>query len=83
MFTIGMDEICTNKTYKCIIDVCSTGNLSCYNEIFLMLYFKSYLVTQHLLPLTLAGPYGGEAEQSKLTDNNNGSTELAFVFSEI
>ena len=80
MFTIGMDVLCTNKTYKYIIDVCSTGNLSCYNEIFLMLNFKPYLVAQHLLPLTLAGPYG--TEQSKLTDNNNGSTEPAFVFSE-
>ena len=37
MFTIGMDVICTNKTYKYIIDVCSTGYLSCYNKIFLML----------------------------------------------
>lgn len=80
MFTIGMDEICTNKSYKYIIDVCSTGNLSCYNEIFLMLNFKPYLVAQHLLPLTLARPNG--TEQSKLTDNNNGSTEPAFVFSE-
>jgi LAGLIDADG DNA endonuclease family len=80
MFTIGMDVICTNKTYNYIIDVCSTGYLSCYNEIFLMLNFKPYLVAQHLLPLTHTGPYS--TEQSKLTDNNNDSTEPAFVFSE-
>ena len=80
MFTIGMDVICTNKTYKYIIDVCSTGYLSCYNEIFLMLNFKPYLVAQYLLPLTHTGPYS--TEQSKLTDNNNDSTEPAFVFSE-
>ena len=51
-----------------------------------MLNFKLYLVAQHLLSLTLAGSPakqdGCEAEKSKITDNNNGSTEPAFVFSE-
>lgn len=49
-----------------------------------MLNFKFYLVAQHLLSLTLADSPAkqDDTEVSKLTDNNNGSTEPAIVFSE-
>lgn len=53
MFTIGMDEICTNKTYKYIFDVYNVV----IDNLFLILNFKSSLVcistAQFSLSLTL------------------------------
>ena len=71
MFTIGMDGIYTNKTYKYIIDSLRAWNVVIEN-LFLMLKFKPSLVALHSLSLILTAPRlspDTDSDQSKLTDN--------------
>ena len=77
MFTIGMDVIYTNKTYKYIIDVCNVV----IENLFLMLKFKPSLVAQqaqHSLPLTSVYIETKETNENIAVFSENELKEIIF-----